>query len=175
MVYVHGYFDSVDDAVRDHGVFAQAKASGVNVMVVMIEAPKSPKEPVRWGSFFLLREALEQRMGRALPPRVIAMGHSGGSRTLREWAKAGEVNDVVLLDAFYGSPAPWSAYLKRVTEGRLQLIGTLTFPKAERWQQTLEKNERERVQQWPAKTDHMGVVTKGAWIPRLLRERAVPR
>lgn len=174
MVYVHGYFDSVDDAFRDHGVLAQAKASGVNVMVVMIEAPKGPKEPVRWESLLPLREELERRVGRPLPSRVVVMGHSGGNRTLREWAKAGEVNDVVLLDAFYGQPAPWDAYLSRVSEGRLQLVGALTFAKAEAWRATLSAKTRARVQQLTAGTDHMGVVTDGTWIPRLLQERALP-
>jgi hypothetical protein len=174
LVYVHGYFDDVDDVFREHGVLAQARVSGVNAMVVMIEAPKGPKEAVRWESFAALHEELEHRTGRPLPARVVVMGHSGGNRTLREWAKAGEVNDVVLLDAFYGQPAPWIAYLAKVPNGKLQLVGALTFGKADGWRSQLTPSLRNRVQQLPAGTDHMGVVTDGEWIPRLLQERATP-
>lgn len=171
VVYVHGYFDSVDDAFRNHGLVEQFQRSGAPAVFVMIEAPKGPKEAVRWTSFEALRSAVATRLEGAVPERSMVLGHSGGNRTLREWARAGEVDDVVLLDAFYGDPAPWSEFLRAVPHSRLQLVGALTFAKAETWRQTLSASEAHRVEQLAAKTSHMGVVTDGRWIPQLVRAR----
>ncbi len=172
VVYVHGYFDDVDDAFRDHGLVEQFKRSGTRAVFVMIDAPKGPKEPVRWTSFAALRAELERHVEGALPTTAVVMGHSGGNRTLRQWARAGEVKDVVLLDAFYGDAAPWDEFLRTVPEGRVQLVGALTFAKADAWRRRLPVEQRSRVEQFEAKTNHMGVITDGAWIPRLLASRA---
>ncbi len=51
VVYVHGYFDTVDDAFRDHGLVQQFKASGVNALFVLIDGPTGPKEDVKWTAF----------------------------------------------------------------------------------------------------------------------------
>lgn len=172
VVYVHGYFDTVDDAFRDHGLIEQFRASGVDALFVLIDGPTGPKEPVRWPAFAPLKSELERQLGLAMPATVMAMGHSGGNRTLREWTKEQAVSDLVLLDAFYGDPKPWSAFVAAVPEGRVQLVGALTFAKADAWQRSLPKAQQRRVQQVQAGTNHMGVVTDGVWIPKLLRERA---
>jgi len=172
VVYVHGYFDTVDDAFRDHGLVQQFKASGVNALFVLIDGPTGPKDDVRWTAFAPLKAELERTLGRAMPAKVVAMGHSGGNRTLREWTKEGTVTDLVLLDAFYGAPTPWTTFLSTVPEGRVQLVGALTFPKADAWRRSLPKQQQRRVEQLSAGTNHMGVVTDGVWIPKLVRERA---
>lgn len=172
VVYVHGYFDTVDDAFRDHGLVQQFRASGVRALFVLIDGPTGPQEPVAWTAFAPLSAELERALGRKVPARVLALGHSGGNRTLREWTKEGRVKDVVLLDAFYGDPSPWTKFLASVPEGRVQLVGALTFKKAELWRRSLPSRAARRVEQLAAGTDHMGVVTDGVWIPKLVRERA---
>ncbi|MDP3502599.1 MAG: hypothetical protein Q8S33_19835 [Myxococcales bacterium] len=172
VVYVHGYFDTVDDAFREHGLIEQFRASGVEALFVLIDGPTGPKEAVRWPRFAPLKDELERQLGLAMPAKVMAMGHSGGNRTLREWTKEQAVTDLVLLDAFYGDPKPWSAFVAAVPEGRVQLVGALTFVKADAWRRTLPTSQRSRVEQVQAGTNHMGVVTDGVWIPKLLRERA---
>ncbi len=172
VVYVHGYFDTVDDAFREHGLIEQFRASGVDALFVLIDGPTGPKESVRWPSFAPLKVDLERQLGLAMPSKVVAMGHSGGNRTLREWSKEGAVTDLVLLDAFYGNPTPWTAFLATVPEGRVQLVGALTFAKADAWRRSLPKSQQRRVEQVQAGTHHMGVVTDGVWIPKLVRERA---
>lgn len=172
VVYVHGYFDSVDDAFRDHGLVQQFKASGVRALFVLIDGPKGPQERVAWTAFAPLATELERSLGRKVPARVMAMGHSGGNRTLREWTKERLVTDMVLLDAFYGDPSHWTSFLARVPNGRVQLVGALTFKKADAWRRSLPAAAARRVEQLVANTDHMGVITDGVWIPRLLKERA---
>lgn len=172
VVYVHGYFDTVDDAFRDHGLIAQFKASGVPALFVLIDGPTGPKEPVRWTTWAPLKAELERTLQVQLPARVMAMGHSGGNRTLREWTKERVVTDLVLLDAFYGDPKHWTSFLATVPEGRVQLVGALTLPKADAWRKSLPASAARRVEQLVAGTDHMGVVTDGVWIPRLVKERA---
>jgi hypothetical protein len=172
VVYVHGYFDTVDDAFRDHGLIEQFRASGVDALFVLIDGPTGPKEGVRWPAFAPLKAELERHLELTLPAKVMAMGHSGGNRTLREWTKEQAVTDLVLLDAFYGDPKPWSVFVATVPEGRVQLVGALTFAKADAWRRSLPKAQQSRVQQVQAGTNHMGVVTDGVWIPKLVRERA---
>jgi hypothetical protein len=173
VVYVHGYFDTVDDAVAGHGLLEQFSAARVPALFVMIEGPTGPKQPVRWTTFAPLRDELQRVLGRSMPERVMAMGHSGGNRTLREWSREGLVTDLVLLDAFYGDPSAWTTFLATQPNGRVQLVGALTFAKAEAWRQRLPVAQQRRVAQVKAGTDHMGVVTDGVWMPRLLKERAV--
>jgi len=172
VVYVHGYFDTVDDAFARHGLVEQFRASGVNALFVLIDGPTKKAEPVRWTTFSPLRLELARSLNVPIPSRVVAMGHSGGNRTLRDWTKERVVTDLVLLDAFYGDPTPWSTFLSSVPEGRVQLVGALTFKKAEAWRRSLPLKKQQRVEQLVAGTDHMGVVTDGVWIPKLLRERA---
>ncbi|MBL8920498.1 MAG: hypothetical protein JNJ54_16660 [Myxococcaceae bacterium] len=172
VVYVHGYFDSVDDAFRDHGLVEQFRASGVRALFVLIDGPKGPREQVAWTRYAPLAAELERTLGRKVPERVMAMGHSGGNRTLREWTKERLVTDLVLLDAFYGDPSPWTAFLSSVPAGRVQLVGALTFKKAEAWRRSLPASSARRVEQLTANTDHMGVITDAVWIPRLVKERA---
>lgn len=172
VVYVHGYFDTVDDAFREHGLIEQFRASGVDALFVLIDGPTGPKEAVRWPTFAPLKKELEHQLGLAMPAKVMAMGHSGGNRTLREWTKEQAVTDLVLLDAFYGDPKPWSAFVATVPEARVQLVGALTFAKADAWRRSLPKAQQRQVEQVQANTNHMGVVTDGVWIPKLVRERA---
>lgn len=171
LVYVHGYFDSVDDAFAEHGLVRQVSGSGVRALLVMIEAPTGPREAVRWETFSALESTVRPLVS-SWPRRVVAMGHSGGNRTLRAWTKEGRVTDLVLLDAFYGDPSPWTRFLQDVPSGRLELVGVLTFGKAEAWQRSLAPALKARVQQRRADTNHMGVVTDGVWLPKLLRERS---
>jgi hypothetical protein len=171
VIYVHGYFDTVDNAFREHGLIEQFRASGVDALFVLIEGPTGPNEPVRWPTFAPLKVTLERQLGLGVPPKVMAIGHSGGNRTLREWTKERTVTDLVLLDAFYGDPKPWSAFVAAAPEARIQLVGALTFRKAEAWRRSLPQLQKHRVVQVQAGTDHMGVVTDGVWIPKVVRER----
>ncbi|MCA2981749.1 MAG: hypothetical protein INH37_26020, partial [Myxococcaceae bacterium] len=166
VVSVHGSFDSVDDAFRDHGLPPQFEASGARTLFVLIEGPKGPREPDAWTAFAPLSNELTRTLGRPMPTRVLALGHSGGNRTLRAWTKEGLVTDLVLLDAFYGDPSPWTRSLARV-----QLVGALTYAKADAWRRSLPPASARRVEQLAAGTSHMGVVTDGRWIPRLVRAR----
>jgi hypothetical protein len=168
VLYVHGYFDSVDDAHRSHGLIEQFEASGVPAVFVMIEAPKGPQERVRWSRLKDVRALLKSHLAVEVPDRVVAMGHSGGNRTLREWSEEGLVKHVILLDAFYGAPKPWTSFLEKVPDGTLTLVGVLTFGKADRWWRALALRHRGRVAHFRAQTSHMGVVTDGVWIPSVL-------
>lgn len=44
VVYVHGYYVDVDEAVRRHGLFAQFHDSRLDATFVAVEAPSSNRE-----------------------------------------------------------------------------------------------------------------------------------
>lgn len=171
VVYVHGYYDTVDDAFAQHGLIEQFAASGLNLLVAMVEGPTGPNEPVRWEQWSALERELSAQVAVPLPSRLVVLAHSGGNRTARAWLTDARIDDVVLLDAFYGSPAPWARWLEHRPEARLELVGVLTATKAGRWQQSLKPSLARRVVRWAAATDHMGVVTDGVWVPKVLQSR----
>jgi pimeloyl-ACP methyl ester carboxylesterase len=175
VVYVHGYYDDADEAFSEHRLASQFRASGVPALFVAIDGPTGPKEKVRWTSYRALEATLAAHLGE-VPTRVLAIGHSGGNRTLRAWLDEGAVTDLVLLDGFYGDPTPWTTFLQKVPAARLQLVGVHTFAKAAAWRQGLPEALQARTSQEQGHTNHMGVVTDSVWIPMLVRARlAGPR
>lgn len=114
VVYVHGYRDDVDSAVRRHGLAAQFPTDAA---VLVPEAPSSRDEAVRFPD-------LGQLLSLAGVPgaRVLAIGHSGAYRTLLKWLDAPELREVVLLDALYGGSADFERWA-RLPGRRLSVVG----------------------------------------------------
>lgn len=109
VLYVHGYHNDAD------GVFASVRAqfrqSGLQALFVVADAPGSKRDALRWTSLAALRAELAHA-GISWPAGpTIAVGHSGGYRTLAAWATDPAVRTIILLDAMYGDPAPFRAFL----------------------------------------------------------------
>jgi pimeloyl-ACP methyl ester carboxylesterase len=163
VVYVHGLWNTVDEAWVQHRLPEQVEASGLDAVLVAPEAPSQPGQPVMFPELAALIRCVEQATGVQLPETVIAIGHSGAYQTLKLWVDEPRVRSLVLLDAFYGSAAPWERFLAR--GGALHIVSGVTARRAAAFCAGHDVCERSRL-------SHMAIVTSGDVIPRVLREAA---
>jgi len=161
VVYVHGFWNDVDEAWEQHRLQEQLGVEGA--VVIAPEAPSGPGQSVRWTSLSALLAEVEARTGVTLPHDVIAVGHSGAYRTVGAWVNEPRLTNVVLLDAFYGSAQPWERYLGR--GGRLHIVARATAAKSAPF---CRRHPEVACETSPL--SHMGIVTSGKVIPRVLRE-----
>lgn len=162
VVYVHGFWTSVDDAWVQHRLAEQL--GGVDAAIIAPEAPSGPGQPVRFPSLARLLEAVEQQTGTKLPEHVIAIGHSGAYRTLSHWVNDERVKSVVLLDAFYGGAAPWERFLSQDPSRTLTVVARATQKQSAPF-----CAKHPEVRCTVSKLSHMEIVTKGTVIPQVLR------
>ncbi|MDP1823657.1 MAG: hypothetical protein Q8L48_10455 [Archangium sp.] len=169
VVYVHGYRDDVDSAFTGHRLAAQFAASDVEALFIAVAAPSGAGQPVAFGD---LDELLEL-VGAPVGARVLVLGHSGGNRTLKAWLTSARVEEVVLLDGFYGESASWTKWLTARPGATLRVVGQHTWDKSEKWRGSLAESVRAQVTHERAGCGHMEIVTKGEWLPRVIRESSI--
>lgn len=174
VIYVHGYYVTVDGAWRAHQLEHQFEAAATNAMFVVCGAPSAPVDPVDWESLEELIAALPS------PPqgRVIAIAHSGGHRTIRTWVGP-RLDGLVLLDAAYGPLPEVIDWLAGDTQRRLLDVSELTRPWAEQLHAALPDSRvvdgfdgdyaATRILHVRSQLGHMELVTDGVAIPALLR------
>ncbi|HEU0030322.1 MAG TPA: hypothetical protein VFQ53_06815 [Kofleriaceae bacterium] len=192
VVYIHGYYTTVDRAWSQHRLAAQFEQSGVNALFVACEAPDGPRDPVRWSSLPALLSEVRRQLGTELPTgRVVVVAHSGGHRTLSRWLGDDTADAVVLVDAFYGELPHLRDWLARSDDHRLidaaaltrawtepmhaELTETLVFdafPAPEAAQ--LAGARDARIVYVRSQHDHMQLVTGGIALPLLLRASQLP-
>ncbi len=179
VIYVHGYYVTVDEAWRSHQLAAQFEQSHVNAMFVVCGAPSAPGDAVDWESLDELISALVD------PPRgrVIALAHSGGHRTIRPWLTGERLDGLVLLDAAYGLFPEIEAWIAGSQDRRLIDVSELTRYWADKLHETVpativldelpaadsQELRDARVVYVRPRIGHMEMVTDGAVIPTLLR------
>lgn len=173
VVYVHGYRDDVDSAFSGHRLAEQFASSGVDALFVAVEAPSGAHQAVAFDDLDALLDEVMERTGAPLPDALLLIGHSGGNRTLKAWLESDRVDEVVLLDGFYGDAAPWARWLARKPHARLRLVGQHTWDKAEAWSTRLHLTARFQVTHERARCSHMEIVTAGEWLPRVIRESSL--
>lgn len=113
VIYIHGYYVSVDQTWTDDFLATQFRDSGRNALFIAINAPRSNAEDVRWKSLEELLSAVEERVPFALPrgPLVVA-GHSGAYRTILMWLRDPRVQYVILLDGLYAGETEFRDWLR---------------------------------------------------------------
>ena len=186
--YVHGYFNDVDQAWKQHELAAQFAASGRNALFVVPEAPTTNTEPVKWPSLGPLMETVTRQGDIEIPggPAVV-MVHSGGFRTMQGWLPSGNVDTVLLLDGLYGAEAELTEWLgdKGNHRGSLVLVGFDTAGKMEKFVDSFPDarifeevpplirakalSPEGRVMFMRSQFGHMEIVTEGAVIPSVLQ------
>lgn len=185
VVFVHGYFVSVDEAWNDYRLPQQFALSGINAMFIAAQAPMGKRDAIVWPSLAALVKTVEDSVDVAVPAqRLVAIGHSGAYRTLATWLPNASLDTVVLLDALYGEYRfmPWA---RGSQTHRLVNIAYETG----RYSDVMHRNlpATVRVDGLPtdgfpdarilyAKTDvgHWQLVTDGVAIPLALRAIGVP-
>ncbi|MBX7113136.1 MAG: hypothetical protein K1X64_02290 [Myxococcaceae bacterium] len=182
VAYVHGYFDDVDEAWAAHGLASQFERSGVNAVFILPEAPTGPNKPVNYPHVERLLDEVDHGLGWKVPRKeLLALGHSGGYRTLKAWTRSTLLRRVVLLDAFYGEAATWAKWLDGDARHRLLIVAAITRRRSEPWavkrgavSLTLASLAEGG---WPEKNivhllvnaGHMEVITDGEVIPLVVR------
>jgi hypothetical protein len=190
VVYVHGHNLRVDRAWNAFRLAEQFRASRQNALFVVPEAPSSSAERVRWTSLSaLVREVVRQTRQPLPRGHWVAVGHSGGYRTLVTWLDQPQLDHLVLLDALYANEAQFEAWLtqgRRANQHKLVLVGANTRGHCERFSKRLafatrrqaiparladfsRRERRARLLYLRSQYKHNQMVQNGKVLPLLLR------
>ena len=184
VIYVHGYFSDVDEVWQQHGLAVQFAQSQVQARFIVPEVPQNKRQPERWPRLAGLLDVVAAQLGALCEagPRV-AIGHSGGYRTIASWLDEELLADVVLLDALYGREPQYAAWIATTGQPhRLLLISDLTRRRSERFvtsqPQVLRRREiippatdaerTARLVYFADRYGHLELVVDGVAIPTLL-------
>jgi len=135
LIYLHGYFTTVDQAAADHRLLEQFRLSGRDALFVAAEAPAWNGEESVWTALGPLLDEVARRTGAPLPAGpVVVAAHSGGYRTLLLWLDDPRVQEIILLDGLYRGEDQLQAWLETggpASRRRLVLLGDETAAKME--------------------------------------------
>ncbi len=186
--YVHGYFNDVDSAWKQHELATQFASSGRNALFVVPEAPVGANDGVRWQNLGSLMETVARQGEIEVPtgPSVV-MVHSGGWRTLQPWLGVGDIDTVLMLDGLYGAEAELTKWLgdRGNHPVSLVLVGFDTTPQTEKFiaafpdaetldevpaiARTKRSSHKGRLVFMRSQYGHMEIVTQGSVIPSVLQ------
>jgi hypothetical protein len=190
VLYVHGYHITGDQSWTIHHLAEQFKASRQNALFLVVDGPTSREDKVRFPDLSRLLQTVGQATRLTLPRgHVVAIGHSGGFRTLVEWLSYKWLDHLILLDALYANEKVFEAWLttaEKASWHRMFLVGNDTRAKCEaflkevkigrkRKQIPLEpsgftRRERgERLLYLDSQYEHTQIVSGRKVIPLLLR------
>jgi hypothetical protein len=190
VVYIHGYWDDVDEAWREYKLADQLDASGKQALFVVPEAPQTLDDEVRWASLGDLLRAVHAATGLPRPSGpVVVIGHSAAYRTIVPWLDYEPLENVILLDAFYGNEEDyvrWLSEAKGHASHRLTIVADDTVRFAEpfvkrfkdavalaalpdAWNELPPEAKKARLLYIRSQARHMQLVTDGKWLPLLLQ------
>jgi hypothetical protein len=123
VVYVHGFFSNADDAIAQHQLTRQFRASGKNAMLVVCEARAARGEPVLWGDLNELVSLVKLKTNMPMPKSLwVALGHSAAYRTIGAWFANENLKKIILIDGLYGDDLLFEKWLKEPGH-QLVLVG----------------------------------------------------
>ena len=190
IIYLHGFFTSVDQAIREHQLTAQFRDSGRNALFIVPEARSWRTDPVFWPDLEKLLVAVEKRLRITRPKGpIILLGHSGAYATIAGWLPHENVNQVLLVDGLYGKETEFRQWLDDpAANGGHQLV-MVGFDTQQRAEWLLKKralsvqldtlpwlydelpsaiHKASLVSVQSERLDHMQLVTDGRLLPWLL-------
>jgi hypothetical protein len=194
VVYLHGYFTTVDQAVADHRLFEQFRQSGRSALFVAPEAPAWNGEDPVWPELAALLGEVIRRTG-LTPPRgpVVVAAHSGGYRTTLLWLGDQRLEEILLLDGLYRGEEQLRGWLEAPTQVSRRLVlvsdetrdraealaaatpGAITLPRVPPLRAGLEGAARTaRLLAIRSQHPHMAMVERGEVLPVLLRATRLP-
>jgi hypothetical protein len=184
VIYVHGFYTTVDRAWTEHRLPAQFGASGLAATFIACEAPSGPEDAVSWTSLSTLLSTVERSLGRKLSrDRVIVVGHSGAHITVRPWLAEPALHTLVLLDAAYGEVSDFRAWVTAVPSRRLIFVGDDTRAQTDKLHALLSDvvvfdrvpapyevaAQSSRIVYVKSNLGHAALVTSGLALPTVLR------
>lgn len=129
VVYVHGFFDSVDTAWSKDRLAEQFFASGVKALFIAIETKKSATDTVKWVSLKALIDTVAKMTGVTPGDPVIAVGHSGAFENIAKWLVDPRLVHITLLDALYGYSGAFRDWANRAGHTMVLLVTKTGAPK----------------------------------------------
>ncbi|HVV88328.1 MAG TPA: hypothetical protein VHE35_35040 [Kofleriaceae bacterium] len=188
VVYVHGYYTDVDQAWDDHRLAEQFALSSINALFIVPEAPAHARNAVSWPELTALLTEVFGRIDVARPMgALVAVGHSGGYRTVDRWLDQPGLDEVIAVDSVYGDVDDLEGWLAGSPAHRLIMIGDDTLE----WTEQLARDLGDDVvtlDRFPEDDDgippeahaarvfyvrsqygHMPLVTGGVALPMMLR------
>jgi hypothetical protein len=187
VVYLHGYYVTVDQAVGEHRLLEQFRESGRNALFLVAETPAWNGEAPVWDAFGDLLAEVTRRTGLTAPGGpVVVVAHSGGYRTLLGWLGEPRLAGIVLLDGLYRGEEALRAWLDGPGPGRRLLLagdetaeraealaaqvpGAVVLPAVPAGARALERAAgRARLLVLRSQHDHMAMVEGGEVLPLLL-------
>lgn len=112
VVYLHGFYTDVDQAMREHRLVTQFRDSGKNALFVVPQTRSWRTDPLYWPTLDELLASVSRRLKLELPARVVLIGHSGGYRNIAQWLDDARVKQVVLVDGLYGNDVDFTKWLE---------------------------------------------------------------
>ncbi len=194
VVYVHGFFTSVDQTWTEDHLAAQFQASGRNAVFIAPEAPQSIHDGISWESLGALLRVVNENSPFRLPPGpVVVVGHSGAFRTILPWLREPRLQCVILLDGLYGGQNDFRAWLSTPARGkshRMVLVAYDTYRRSNRfarrtpgtvWRRSIPETSstftpretRARLLFLRSQYGHMEIISGGKVIPVLLKITAL--
>lgn len=189
VVYLHGYFTTVDQAVADHRLFEQFRRSGKSALFIAPEAPAWNGEDSVWPDLAALVGEVCRRTG-LTPPRgpLVVAAHSGGFRTTLLWLGDERLEEILLLDGLYRGEEQLRGWLEAPSQVARRLVlvsdetrdraeslaaatpGAVSLPRVPPLRQGLEGAARSaRLVAIRSQHPHMAIVERGEVLPVLLR------
>jgi hypothetical protein len=156
VLYVHGYHITADQSWSVHRLAEQFKASRQNALFLVVDGPTSREDKVRFPDLGKLLQLVRQATHLTLPRgHVVAIGHSGGFRTLVEWLPYTWLDHLILLDALYANEKIFEAWLttaEKFAWHRMFLVGSDTRAKCEAFLKQLRIGSKRK----PIPLEHSG-------------------
>ena len=113
VIYIHGYYTTVDQTWENDHLARQFEESGRNALFVAIDAPMSNFQDVSWKSFDELLRTVQTQTPFPLPRGpLVVIGHSGAFRTILLWLRDPRVQYVILLDGLYTGLSEYRDWLR---------------------------------------------------------------
>lgn len=113
VVYVHGFFDTVETAWKKERLPEQFLASGVKALFIAPETKGGSADKIRWKDLGALLDTVELLTGVTPGDPVVAVGHSGAYENIALWLSDPRLVHVTLLDALYGYVAAFRDWANR--------------------------------------------------------------
>ncbi len=188
VIYVHGYYTDVDAAWADHRLAEQFALSSINALFIAPEAPAHARNGVSWPELTTLLTEVAAAIDLSRPMGItVAVGHSGGYRTVDRWLDHPDLEQVIAVDSTYGDTDELEGWLAAAPSHRLIMIGDDTL----RWTEELaadlgdavvtldrfpdddrglpDEVRAARVVYVRSQFGHMPLVTAGVALPMMLR------
>lgn len=190
VIYIHGYYTSVDQTWDDDHLEEQFQESGRNALFIAVEAPRSNFEDVAWKSLDELLRTVADRTPFPLPRGpLVVVGHSGGFRTILLWLRDPRMQYVILLDGLYAGQAEYHYWLRphpRVPSHRMVLVASDTWRQSNQLARRTygtarrryipvnassftSRETRARLLYLISQYNHMDMISSGKVIPVLLQ------